>query len=73
MRGSKGCILDLADNYGVLGLRAERDVLRLYLYGLVKELLVECVILVIVFAVSYIESVIPGPCVQHSILFVRAA
>ena len=63
MRGGKGCVLDLTDDIWILRLRMECDVLRFHANGLVEIFLVECVVLLIILAIGYVETVVPGPIV----------
>jgi hypothetical protein len=64
MRSRNGGILDLINDFRVLRFRRKRNVLRLHLDRLIEILLVECVILLVVFAISHRESVVPGAVVQ---------
>lgn len=61
MRGSIGGVLDLTDDIRILRLRVERYMFGFDANGLIEILLVECVVLLIIFAVGYVESVIPSP------------
>lgn len=60
MRGSIGGVLDLTDDIRILRLRVERYMFGFDANGLIEILLVECVVLLIIFAVGYVESVIPS-------------
>ena len=61
MRGGIGGVLDLTDDIRILRLRVERDMFGFHADGLIKVLLVECVVLLIILAIGHIESVIPSP------------
>ena len=61
MRGSIGSVLDLTDDIRILRLRVKRYMFGFHADGLIEILLVECVVLLIIFAVGYVESIIPSP------------
>jgi len=72
MRGCIGGVLDLTDDIRILRLRVERYMFGFHANGLIEILLVECVVLLIIFAVGYVESVIPSPRVKLCVFLVRA-
>ena len=53
-------LLNLLDNFSILGFWDESDVLRLFFDILPKELFEECVVLVVIFAVCNWKSVVPA-------------
>lgn len=69
MRSRNGCILDLVDDFWILRLHSEGHMFTLHTYRLIKKLLIECMVLVIVFAVSDIKPIVPSTSVQGGILF----
>jgi hypothetical protein len=73
MRCRNRGILDLIDDFRVLRFHCESHMLSLNADWLIEVFLVECVVLLIILTIGYIESVIPSTRMQRRIFLARSS